>query len=430
MLSSCKNFDERIEAWVSHARRPGMRFRELLAALPSVYPTLVLAAVRRMASRGQIRPADSLALCVQTRQREQVHRPSDLLPLPHPLNFEWRFTPETSRSLLNGARDLTDSSSPVLLFGTPGVAAQAIVSPIDRPTEFLGEENLVTRRILRLNAMMGLPLRLVDTRPSSRITAGAIIVDPPWYLDYQIPMLTAAASRLRPSGFILFSAPPEGVRASAESERQLLLCSADRLGLELIGVYPSELCYETPFFERNALAAAGVLVDYPWRRGDLMVFRKAADSPKLAIRVLDRPCEWQEVEIGRMRVFVRTGGKQFAELGLSSVVDGDVLPSVSRSDPRRPHAAVWTSGNRLFDTTDATSVIQAAVLAARARLGSSTSPLTWCTIPGRNAVERMARKLVAISAREADEERAGRGLTSWSGASRERRNRRYQEQAC
>src|SRR5207248_3620298 len=33
---------------------------------------------------------------------------------------------------------------------------------------------------------------------------------------------------------------------------------------------------------------------------------------------------------------------------LRSLVPGDILPTVSRRDPRRKNATVWTSGNRIF----------------------------------------------------------------------------------
>jgi len=38
----------------------------------------------------------------------------------------------------------------------------------------------------------------------------------------------------------------------------------------------------------------------------------------------------------------------FASPVLRSIIPGDVLPSVSRRDPRRNDATVWTSGNRIF----------------------------------------------------------------------------------
>jgi dihydroorotase-like cyclic amidohydrolase len=51
---------------------------------------------------------------------------------------------------------------------------------------------------------------------------------------------------------------------------------------------------------------------------------------------------------------------------LRSIVPGDILPSVSRRDPRRANADVWTSGNRIFacgGTSTLVTIIDA--LAAR-----------------------------------------------------------------
>ncbi len=43
-----------------------------------------------------------------------------------------------------------------------------------------------------------------------------------------------------------------------------------------------------------------------------------------------------------------------------SLVPGDVLPSVSRRDPRRKDATVWTSGNRIFGC-DGTATLTAII---------------------------------------------------------------------
>ncbi len=55
---------------------------------------------------------------------------ASLLPLPHPLDFEWRFSAGTCRELLAAASDLTRAGDTILLYGTPGLAYAAIALPV------------------------------------------------------------------------------------------------------------------------------------------------------------------------------------------------------------------------------------------------------------------------------------------------------------
>jgi hypothetical protein len=61
--------------------------------------------------------------------------------------------------------------------------------------------------------------------------------------------------------------------------------------------------------------------------------------------------QWTERVLGRVRLRVRLGCDVAHDPRLTRLVEGDVLPSVSRRDPRRVEARVWTSGNRVFGCT-------------------------------------------------------------------------------
>src|SRR5262249_50687568 len=61
--------------------------------------------------------------------------------------------------------------------------------------------------------------------------------------------------------------------------------------------------------------------------------------------------EWAEETVLGMRVRVRHQEQPapgFQDPSISSILAGDILPSVSRRDERRRLAGVWTSGNRVF----------------------------------------------------------------------------------
>ena len=382
-------------------------FAALLHRLPAVYPTELLAALDRLSSRGMV--ALDLAASVRheaIRNRTGITEGRSLLPLPHPLDFEWRFTADASRALLNRATDMTPTSGDLLLFGTPSLAIEALSLPTGRRISFLAENNSVTDRVLALNRATGSPLSIAFCSGGlPRESADAVLLDPPWYLDFVRPMLAAAARACRPGGVVLISLPPEGTRPSAEADRHAAVAFSRRLGLDMVEHSALAIGYETPFFERNALAAAGVHPPPHWRRGDLLVFRKTlkATRPPLGDTTHRRP--WTEVHIGRMRMFIRTSGRVRSDgTGLLSLIEGDILPTVSRRDPRRRAAQVWTSGNRIFGTDNPQLVLEAAISCAGEATGSSVQPRLWGTIRERDVLERVAGELRALAALEAQEE--------------------------
>ena len=109
------------------------------------------------------------------------------------------------------------------------------------------------------------------------------------------------------------------------------------------------LPYSSPLFERNALKAEGICnVHSEWRRGNLVVFKKIQEveiEPPETQQVND----WVEVFLQKVRIRLRgSSNQQFSDPSLKGIISGDILPSVSRRDPRRSLADVWTSGNRIF----------------------------------------------------------------------------------
>ena len=94
-----------------------------------------------------------------------------------------------------------------------------------------------------------------------------------------------------------------------------------------------------------------------------------------------------------MRLFVTR--KAVRENGsdslLQSVVNGDVLPTVRRADPRRQKVQVWTSGNRIFASARPDLVRLAAFTAAS---GGVFDGGIWLSTVEKDAIAR----LVIISA--------------------------------
>ena len=400
-------------------------FATLLHGLPAVYPTELLASLDRLAAGGMITSALAASVRHQAAASgSDVIEGRSLLPLPHPLDFEWRFTPDTARLLLNRAAEMTPDGSDILLFGTPGLAVEALTLPIGRRLAFLAENNSVTDRVCELNRATGSPLSIAFCSGGlPRESADAVLLDPPWYLDFVRPMLAAAAHACRPGGVVLISLPPDGTRPSAEADRQAAIGFGRRLGLDPIEHCVLAIGYETPFFERNALAAAGIYPPQQWRRGDLLAFRKTRAPTRHLLAASAQRRDWTEARIGRMRLFVRANSEMLSgEAGLTSLIDGDVLPTVSRRDPRRRFAQVWTSGNRIFRTNNPQLVLEAAICCAGETMGSGVQPHLWGTMQEREQLERLADELRALAALEAQEERGApmaalEGSVTWRSSS-------------
>lgn len=411
------------ETWAEGIRRQvlaGMEgstdFDSLVERLPSINPTEILLSVDRLLAQGYVSLALAQALRRQAAQpRGAADAPASLLPLPHPLDFEWRFTQRTAHELLDMLTNMTPFGGSVLLFGTPGVAFEAMCIPISRRLHFVGEDNVVSRRLHSLNVGAGKPVA-IETSLATVGQVDAVVLDPPWYPDSVNPMLSTAAAVCKIGGTILISLAPPATRASAAQDQSDALRLARKLGLEFVERQPLALRYETPFFERNALRIQGINPPRTWRRGDLLVFRKLRATPAALICPPPRRT-WSEVSIGRMRVAIRHAPTPFVEVGgLQSIVENDVLPSVSRSDPRRANASVWTSGNRVFGVSNTQLVLEAALLARDQAFGTGYQPPLWCNLDERDKVEAIGAQLAELASIEAREER-GRTLPNSERAS-------------
>jgi hypothetical protein len=401
-------FAARIDAATRAAITEGATsFPVLLHRLPGVYPTELLASLDRLVTSEMIPPA----LVASINRQAAANgcggvEGRSLLPLPHPLDFEWRFTPDAARSLLNRAADMTPTDGDVLLFGTPGLAVEALTLPISRRIAFLAENNSVTDRVLALNNATGSPLSIAFCSGGlPRESADAVLLDPPWYLDFVRPMLAAAAHACRVGGVVLISLAPDGTRPRADDDRNAAIAFGRRLGLDPLDRCALAIGYETPFFERNALAAAGIWPPPHWRRGDLLIFRKARAPIRPALAASTQRRDWNEVSIGRMRLFIRASGEALSdEAALISLIEGDILPTVSRRDARRHMAQVWTSGNRIFQTDNPQLLLEAAISCAGDAMAPSVQPRLWGTMRERETLERVADRLRALAALEAQEE--------------------------
>jgi hypothetical protein len=348
-------FDRRIERWVVDAVRADQvrSFDDLVCLLPGVYPTDIRAAVDSLEVSGALPSSTIIDLRRRDFTRAQtVAVPAPHLPVPHPLDYDWRFSSAALERLVAEC-DERSNGDRIALIGAPTLF-WALLQRRNLPA-FLLDAN---RRVIdALNLCDGYGAQVCDvgTDPLPVAAASVAVLDPPWYRDHEELFLWAASRLVLPGGTVLISLPAEGTRPGVAEENQAALARARDWGLEVAWRDPGALSYLSPPFEQNALMAAGIqALPLVWRRGDLVALTAAHPStagPPSAVP----GCSWDEVAVGRVRFRIRDADEPLASRGspeLLQLVPGDVLDTVSRRDPRRDLVMVWTSGNRVFGCAD------------------------------------------------------------------------------
>jgi hypothetical protein len=341
--TSTKPFEHTIDRWVRDAMARGSTsFDQIIHALPGVYPATVRDALQRLASRST--PTVDLGVVQETLWPQRLSHPSHAirLPIPHPLDYDWRFSDATVAYLLDIARSLAEPGATVALLGTPSIMRAVIEEP--HPYQFtLLEANAAMTACLAQAAPAAQIIQCdIGRNQLPDITAAVVIADPPWYEEHIRSFLWAACQLCRISGSILMSVPPIGARPGIAEEWERTIAWAERLGLALVRLEPKVLAYDMPPFERNALQADGLnMISSTWRRGNLALFTRQAKRfvPRPPLPASDG--RWDEVQVAdvRMRLRHRTLNG-FADPSLIRLVPGHVLSSVSRRDPRRQQADV------------------------------------------------------------------------------------------
>lgn len=360
--SSPSSYDALVDRWLVHAIEGGAkRFGDILAALPGVYPPVALESLRRLTLKGQLPERILSEAEIYIRSASVIgsdgHPKSRLitLPVPHPLDYEWRFSDVSAVELASEASSLLGAEETLAMLGSPSVFCAALERNPRGRLVILDRSRVITE-CLKEAAPVNSVLRCDVTQDElPDLRAGAVVVDPPWYEESIRSFAWAACKISAPGARVFFSLPPVGTRPGVYRElKDFFSWTREELGLQLDRLAPGALPYETPAFERNALRAGGFYnVPREWRRGDLAVFvRTPKEITGRQVTTVPPSFDdgiWAEETIEGVRIRVRCERVNAEEMpAISSIVDGDVLPTVSRRDERRKMADMWTSGNRIF----------------------------------------------------------------------------------
>jgi Probable N6-adenine methyltransferase len=299
------------------------------------------------------------ATCLET-HRQAPDDLEEILPLPHPLDYEWRFDPATRLMLAQRCEQLAGSCGRIALLGTPTLACA--LRDCGRDVLLLDANAHLLAALAKSGQLQGIQFAAANvatfTIPQEwRHRAAVVVCDPPWYPEGFATFLDVAAQLVRPGGTVLLSMPDLITRPSLADELDDLRRLAAQL---LLALEATEVCatrYRTPFFEYRALRSAGVgLVPFDWRAGTLWQFTSTGavlttshgrpGAPAVSPALIEIAMHGVRIRVLR-RPAVPSGTLAFHPL-----VPGDTMPTVSRRHPARASVNLWTSGNTVLNCAD------------------------------------------------------------------------------
>lgn len=380
-MKNQQDFESYIDSLVFGAVGNGfMSFDKIVLCLPGVYPSSVLKSLQRLTALNKI-PAVILKdtqeyisfkpkYHLETLKVNYREHTSMALPMPHILDYEWRFSKTTIDYLLERCLSITETIDIIGLLGVPSIVQRARELNYPRQLCLFDTNRAVIECLVNLGSGNSVAKCDLTKELMPKLKVKALVCDPPWYEEYMKSFIWSACQICAMEGRILISIPQIGTRPGIEEEWKRITDWAQKCGLFFEGIDQGVLSYLTPPFERNALKADGIYnVPREWRKANLAKFVRKSDClPGRPQALFDDNC-WGEVIIQEVRIKFRQykNRVKFGNPSLETIISGDILPSVSRLDKRRKLADVWTSGNRIFrcDDTNFLKIILQAISKGR-----------------------------------------------------------------
>ncbi len=288
----------------------------------------------------------------------------DFLKMPHPLDFEWRNTTRSLNYLTELVTTTNQVNDAVLLMGMPTLYANIANKDIPQNVTLIEKNEPIVNALRRFSNHKSkvIPIDIFTARPQDIGKYYSVFMDPPWYTEHFKQFIWLAAQSIRVGGFLVISIPPINTRPGIDKERLEWFSFCQQQGLCIENLFSEKLEYAMPFFEFNAYRAAGIKNILPfWRKGDVAIFRKIAKLDTVRPPLVLKKNDWIEREIDtvRIRVNPQIHSKNPNDLlQIESIVQNDILPTVSTRDPRKELANIWTSGNRIFSASNPTKFLR------------------------------------------------------------------------
>lgn len=274
-------FNRAIEDAVYSKLQVYQDFYLLMKFNDGIHPVDLLRALRRLYRTRRIKKALYRKI-IQSAQRRGFtpgEDMEDILPVPHILDYDWRFSFHAIKHLSRKIRlAIPGGKGTAVFIGTPSLWKYCVL-------HFPDQIQLMLVDINAKKHMEGLDKENVSVieidinkKPGylTSISADIIVMDPPWYYNYYRLFFDRANEMAKIGTLIFCVMPPRFTRATAEKETQELLRVLEmHYGMEKISYHSNTVSYHTPPFEINVLKMHGIECLPPnWRVGDLLVVKK------------------------------------------------------------------------------------------------------------------------------------------------------------
>lgn len=285
------------------------------------------------------------------------------LPLPHPHDFDWRFSIQGVRNFAKYLFIYHDASHAICVISAP------IAYVYLRKTGLFPSISLVERSeytVDMINKEFGdrgaifshdLQFPWPPNRPLGEFDC--IIMDPPWYQDYYELFLLRASDILKQGGLIHTALFPPFAKSHGLQDRSSIFSFAHNRGLHLISLKKGLLEYDAPKFEDVAFEQEGYSVSHNWRRGDVATFFLALKYGREHIYRVEVD-KWREFRIGQSKLKIRISEEvQFYEPPQLSTVEDSTpyLANISRKYQKRDNIGLWTSTQQAYQIKGADVII-------------------------------------------------------------------------
>lgn len=189
-------FEDSVDGWVLDAINSGVTtFEQLVTSIPGVYPSIVISSLRRLESAQRI-PTKVMEELVKPVKNKLEHPTRSyhqiFLPVPHPLDYDWRFSDAAVENLLNECKNLTCFNSTIVLIGTPSLLRMGIEQSYPRQLVLLEASSTITASLSQTVPKAQVVRCDVINEPLPKLLAEAVVLDPPWYPEHIKSFLWAA----------------------------------------------------------------------------------------------------------------------------------------------------------------------------------------------------------------------------------------------
>ena len=326
-------------------------FSDLVCQCMGASPQAILSVLSGLALQPNFEGSLARNLIETTKSQIDNRRPwhDSRLPLPHPLEYDWRFSKATNSWILNVIKEIGGQQVEKILFvGTPTTALHAADSGFDaRLLLAARSEDPVVCAVLE-HAPTIVPYREWNVNDTLKVDVA--VVDPPWYDSIALPMMAFAVRSVRPGGLIMWFGPDELTAPSSAEVFRDLSRHGSTLGLEKVELLDQRAHYETPFFEKRSMVAAGIFDVHPqWRTGKAWIARRSHYGVD-TVEYTKAPSRWAEINVLGSRIRFDISAFDSERLRLPRF---EILTLASRADPKRFGSTIWTSGNAVARMTGA-----------------------------------------------------------------------------